>query len=313
MCVKINEMLNFNIISDNIRLYDGSDSYCINLLSSNTRKLSRDIIGDIYFGINDIHLLCSYIHVLIFPNQFVLPLMGKNFHSNHKYSITMKYKHEFKIGNQFIQDIMNEITKPIYGQHFDDILNIYKQNNISFGVYAQNKAYKFGSEYKYQGSAYSLRYLRANDYSESSSIPLLYLFMYSNNTDTIAIKCNENEGNNIKVTFRFWIKTQYLSVTRRRRKRLRNKIVKLRSLNELTAVPVTVWVKNGNTLKDIIQNLFGSQMGYKWINFAFLYDEKIDEIEENNYNYEFKLINKTLYTPTHGDILILEIGRVSNE
>ena len=180
-------------------------------------------------------------------NQVVTPSIISN---NEQYkSITVKFCNIFRINEEFIQRIMTEIKKPVHGNAFTDILNLYFQNpdidtngDILYALMLDHKTYFLNDEYS------NIRH------QNQCAVHHLNLIIYRN-PNSFTFKTNVDINYNIPIIIRLWINNHAPPQYHAGINLYPVHNINVNNINDETdlyGVPLRLWIKPGQTLQEII-------------------------------------------------------------
>lgn len=227
-----------------------------NICNVQNIKIDDDEKKSIYLNSDEymyhIRIFSSYDHDIITPSM----LNSNKYQNIIKYkSITMKYSMTFTINQAFIENIMKEIKRPIYGNNFNDILNLYFQNpdidingDILYALILDHKTYFLNDEYSH---------IRHHN---KSAIHHLNLIIYPNPNKTLNQIDNNCIKNKIPILIRLYINGNTLN-------QYGNHGVHLYPVHALSpintyindmsdcyGIPLKLYINQGQTLQEIINN-----------------------------------------------------------
>ena len=287
MGIKISKMLDGFIKPNNIQLFRKNIDESLDILPWNmkTHKYVQD--KTIYFDFVDYDIKndamdskeadndsnVTYFIKIFKPEQCKIPLMGTDYYKKIKSTLILKYPSSFIMNKAFIDCIMKEISKSVYGDCFQDIIKLFKDNedekdegDILYAIHDEKESRTYFMKEEYIADKDKLK------------VNNLCLFMYKDPNKTKGTK-----ERNIEITFRFW-ETKDKDFQDRESKQY------------YSGVPLKIWCKKDDILTDVMKREIYKQS---------LLIEKVYRYQQNQNKMELVDVDK--YKPQNKDLFVLQL------
>ena len=270
MRIKISRMFDEKVDAKRIELFRKTGN-SLSVLPWNMQTHRYDQDNAVYFDFVDYNVdakeqkdnpMVTYFVKIFTPNQCRIPLMGSDYYDGIKTTMTMQYRYKFTFGKEFVDCVMKKVSKARNKECFADILKLYKQRDedILYAMHCDKRTYFEKDEF--EGDR------------DGSNVSVVYLLMYRNPKSVE----NEAPSDTFPITIRFLQATNTES-----------------SAGYLSGIPLKLFVKNGQTLKDVMERDLKKQSEII---------EKVYRLEQE----KMTLIYAHKCKPQNDDLFVLQVS-----